>query len=184
MKATFKPGLPALAIAGYSHLVHPVALRGSAGLPWALAYNLLAFVLPGAALVWAGVRLRTDWADAGWLARIGVVLVQLSALAFAAQGLAPLEADTEATGSRLHVLAWMLWWIAFVPGALLLALGARRGIGFALACLAAALLGPLLAPIGPWVGIAQRLAFALWFGWWLAICASASGPGSSRTAGT
>ncbi|HWS77747.1 MAG TPA: DUF998 domain-containing protein, partial [Thermomonas sp.] len=55
-------GLP-----GYSHLVHPVALRGSAGLPWALAYNLLAFVLPGAALVWAGVRLRTDWADAGWL---------------------------------------------------------------------------------------------------------------------
>ena len=201
MKATFKPGLPALAIAGfgaalllaqvgvpeYSHRVHPVALRGSAGLPWALAYNLLAFVLPGAALVWAGVRLRTDWADAGWLARIGVVLVQLSALAFAAQGLAPLEADTEATGSRLHVLAWMLWWIAFVPGALLLALGARRGIGFALACLAAALLVPLLAvfaPIGPWVGIAQRLAFALWFGWWLAICASASGPGSSRTAGT
>ena len=52
---------------------------------------------------------------------------------------------------------------------------------------AAALLVPLLAvfaPIGPWVGIAQRLAFALWFGWWLAICASASGPGSSRTAGT
>ncbi|MBP7159233.1 MAG: hypothetical protein KBA36_10535, partial [Thermomonas sp.] len=76
MKATFKPGLPALAIAcfgvalllaqagvpEYSHRVHPVALRGSAGLPWALAYNLLAFVLPGAALVWAGVRLRTDWA--------------------------------------------------------------------------------------------------------------------------
>ena len=185
MKATFKPGLPALAIAcfgvalllaqagvpEYSHRVHPVALRGSAGLPWALAYNLLAFVLPGAALVWAGVRLRTDWADAGWLARIGVVLVQLSALAFAAQGLLPLDAgDSDATASRLHALAWMLWWIAFVPGALLLALGAQRGKGFALACLTAGVLVPLLAvfaPIGPWVGIAQRLAFALWFGWWL-----------------
>ena len=25
----------------------------------------------------------------------------------------------------------------------------------------------VLAPIGLWVGLAQRLAFALWFGWWL-----------------
>jgi hypothetical membrane protein len=180
-------GLP-----GYSHLVHPVSLRGTAGLPWAFAYNLLAFVLPGALLVWAGQRLRQAWPDAGWAARIGIVLVQLSALAFAAQGVVPLDPnDTDATASRLHALAWMLWWIAFVPGALLLAVGARRGAGFALACLAAAVLVPLLAvfaPIGPWVGIAQRLAFLLWFGWWLlapclAICASASGPGSSTTAG-
>ena len=53
---------------------------------------------------------------------------------------------------------------------LLLALGARRGVGFGLACLAAAVLVPLLAvfaPIGLWVGIAQRLAFLLWFAWWL-----------------
>lgn len=159
-------GLP-----GYSHQVHPVAMRGTAGLPWAFAYNLLAFVLPGAALAWAGMRLRGASGDAGWLARIGIVLVQLSALAFAAQGLVPLDpGDTEATTSRLHVLAWMLWWIAFVPGVLLLALGARRGRGFTLACLSAALLVPLLAmfaPIGLWVGIAQRLAFLLWFGWWL-----------------
>jgi Protein of unknown function (DUF998) len=155
----------------YSHRVHPVALRGTAGLPWALAYNLLAFVLPGAALVWAGQRLRPALVEAGWAARIGIVLVQLSALAFAAQGVVPLDPnDADSTASRLHVLAWMLWWIAFVPGALLLALGARRRTGFALACLAAALLVPLLAvvaPIGPWVGVAQRLAFALWFGWWL-----------------
>lgn len=59
-------------------------------------------------------------------------------------------------------LAWMLWWIAFVPGVLLLAVGARRGIGFSLACLLAGLLVPLLAvfaPVGSWVGLAQRLAF-------------------------
>jgi hypothetical protein len=171
----------------YSHRVHPVALRGSAGLPWAFGFNLLAFVLPGALLAWTGLRLRIALGDAGWLARIGIVLVQLSALAFAAQGLFPLDPqDTDATVSRLHALAWMLWWIAFVPGALLSALGARRGIAFALACLAAAVLVPLLAavaPIGLWVGVAQRLAFALWFGWWLAICASVSGPGSSTTAG-
>lgn len=181
-----------LGVPEYSHLIHPLALRSSAGLPWALAFNVLAFVLPGALLVCAGFRLRSGLGDAGWLARIGIVLVQLSALAYAAQGLLPLDpSDTDSTASRLHALAWMLWWIAFVPGALLLAIGARRGIAFALACVAAAVLVPLLAvlaPIGAWMGIAQRLAFALWFGWWLlagrsaASRVSASAPGSSTTA--
>ena len=155
----------------YSHLVHPVALRGTAGLPRAFAFNLLVFVLPGALLAWSGQRLRGVMGDAGWLARIGLVLVQLSALAFAAQGLLPLDpSDTDSTASRLHVLAWMLWWIAFVPGSMLLAIGARRGVGFALGSAGIGALVPIiavLAPIGPWVGIAQRLAFALWFGWWL-----------------
>jgi hypothetical membrane protein len=185
----------ALANAGlpeYSHRVHPVALRGTAGLPWAFAYNLLAFVLPGALLAWTGLRMRGALGDAGWAARIGIVLVQLSALAFAGQGMFPMDpGDADATASRMHALAWMLWWIAFVPGMVMFALGARRGARFALACLVAGVLVPLLAvfaPIGLWVGIAQRLAFALWFGWWLlasrlAICASASGPGSSTTAG-
>jgi hypothetical protein len=155
----------------YSHFVHPVALRGSAGLPWAFAFNLLAFVLPGMLLAWAGMALRTGLRDAGWLARIGIVLAQLSALAFAAQGLLPLDpTDTDSHASRLHVMTWMLWWIAFVPGAMLLAAGARRGVGFALGSVAIGALVPIiavLAPIGLWVGIAQRLAFALWFGWWL-----------------
>lgn len=155
----------------YSHRVHPVALRGAAGLPWAVAYNALAFVLPGLLLAWTGHVLRGALGDAGWAARIGIVLAIGSALAFAAQGLLPLDpADAGAGASRLHALAWMLWWIAFVPAALLLAAGARRGAGFALACVLGALLVPLLAvlaPIGAWVGLAQRLAFALWLGWWL-----------------
>lgn len=155
----------------YSHRVHPLALRGTAGLPWALAFNLLAFVLPGALLAWAGQRIRNGLGDAGWLARIGIVLAQLSALAFAAQGLLPLDPDDADSGaSRLHALAWMLWWIAFVPAAALCAVGARRGVAFALAGVALGMLVPLiavLAPIGLWVGLAQRLAFGLWFGWWL-----------------
>ena len=50
-----------------------------------------------------------------------------------------------------------------------------------------AVIVPLLAvfaPVGSWVGLAQRLAFATWFGWWLvASRASASAQGSSTTAG-
>ena len=172
----------------YAHRLHPLGLRGAIGMPWAFAFNLFAFVLPGVLLLWAGQRLRDALGDAGWLARIGSVLVQLSALAFAAQGVLPPDAgDSDATASRMHALAWMLWWIAFVPGVLLLAVGARRGIGFSLACLLAGLLVPLLAvfaPVGSWVGLAQRLAFATWFGWWLvASRASASAQGSSATAG-
>ena len=44
------------------------------------------------------------------------MLVQLSALAFAAQGVVPLDPeDTDATASRLHVLAWMLWQLLSAP---------------------------------------------------------------------
>ena len=108
-----------------------------------------------------------------------------------AQGVSPMDPqDPDATASRLHALAWMLWWIAFVPGVWLLALGARRGPWFALACMAAGVLVPLLAvfaPVGVWVGVAQRLAFGLWFGWWCVAAwlsrASTSAPGSTSTAG-
>ena len=177
----------------YSHLLHPVALRGATGLPGALWFNLGAFVLPGLLLVWVGQSLRDAWVDAGWLARIGCVLAQLSALAFALQGVLPLDQrGLDATASRLHVLLWMLWLIAFVPGVLLLALGLRQRRGVALLSVLAAVLVPLiavLAPIGLWVGLAQRLAFALWFGWWLlaaraAICTSASSPKSLPPAKT
>jgi hypothetical protein len=163
--------LARLGLPEYAHRLHPVALRGATGMPWATAFNLAAFVLPGALLAWAGLRLRAALATRGWWVRIGVVLAQWSALAFAAQGLLPLDPrDVDAAASRLHVLAWMLWWIAFVPAALLLALGAGRGRGFAWACVGAAVLVPVLAvlaPIGAWVGLAQRLAFLLWFGWWI-----------------
>ena len=155
----------------YSHRLHPVALRGASGLPGAMLFNAGAFLLPGIALVLAAQALRPALVGRGWAARIGLTLAQLSALAFALQGALPLDASgQDERAMRLHALAWMLWWIAFVPGALLLAAGARRGVGFALGSIVIAALVPViavLAPIGLWVGLAQRLAFALWFAWWL-----------------
>jgi hypothetical protein len=66
----------------------------------------------------------------------------------------------------------MLWWIAFVPGALLLAAAAwrarpRRLMSFTVDLLAAVLVIGLALPAERWLGagIAQRLAFAAWFGW-------------------
>ena len=168
----------------YSHRLHPVGLRGATGLPYALAFNLMLFVVPGVLLALAGQGLRGALHNPGWLARIGIVLVQLSAVAFAMQGAMSMDpSDMDTSMSRLHALAWMLWWIAFVPGAVLLAFGARRGTRFGLVSLAAAVLVPLIAvfaPIGLWVGVAQRLAFAVWFGWWLFACGRRSGRGLSQ----
>lgn len=162
----------------YSHWLHPVALRGASGLPGAMLFNAGAFLLPGIALVLAAQALRPALVGRGWAARIGLTLAQLSALAFALQGALPLDASgQDERAMRLHALAWMLWWIAFVPGSLLLAVRARRGAGFAVACLSAAVLVPLLAvlaPVDAWVGLAQRLAFALWLGWWLLAAAMLS----------
>lgn len=154
----------------YSHRIHPVALRGATGLPGALAFNAGAFLLPGLALAWVAQRLRMPMPATGWAVRVGLTLVQLSALAFSLQGVFVLDASgVDVQAMRLHALMWMLWWIAFVPGAGLLALGLRRQRAFALACVGAGVLVPaiaVLAPVGAWVGVAQRLAFALWLGWW------------------
>ncbi len=170
--------LARLGLPEYSHRVHPVALRGASGLPGSMLFNAGAFLLPAIALLLASQALRPSLAGQGWAARIGLTLAQLSALAFGLQGALPLDASgQDEHAMRLHALMWMLWWIAFVPAMLLLALGARRGAGFAAACVAAAVLVPLLAvlaPVDAWVGLAQRLAFALWLGWWLLAAAMLS----------
>src|SRR3546814_12787547 len=50
----------------------------------------------------------------------------LSALAFAAQGLLPLDPrDLESDASRMHATMWTLWWVALLPAAVLLAFGSR-----------------------------------------------------------
>jgi len=158
------------ALGGYSHALHPPALLGARGVPMAIAFNVLAFVLPGllGMLVMGGVRSRLG--EAHWAARIGSWLWFLSALAFAMQGLLPLDpGDMDASPSRLHANAWTVWWLAFAPGGLLLALGLARTSGWRLlgmTALGGALLLPLFtlyAPLGMSVGISQRVALAIWF---------------------
>lgn len=185
----------ATATEGYSHAQHPLALLGATMMPHAHAFNLLAFVLPGALVAVVALRLRAVLGDrAGWAARIGAQALLLSSLAFAAQGLLPLDlTDLESVASGRHAAAWMLWWIAFATGGALLALGLRRQpewSSLAGATVVAVMLLPLFVLLVPHLlpaGIAQRIAFATWFGW-AAVAGSmlsriaASGSGSSATA--
>jgi len=166
-----------LALPGYSQISHPVAVLGAKGVPHALGFNLLGFVLTGviAAAVALDLRRRLP-GDAGWRLRVGAQLVLLSALGFAAMGLLPLDpADLDNPASSLHATAWMLWWVAFVPGALLIALGlrgrqswrglARASLVAALLVLFAALLAVELMP----AGVAQRVGYLGWLGWLYAV---------------
>jgi len=161
------------ALDGYSQLQMPVALLGAKGFPHALAFNLLAFVVPGALAAAVAMALRRRLpADAGWTLRIGAQLVFLSALAFIAMGLLPLDPnDLESDSSRLHGTVWMLWTVAFVPGAVLLGAGllahapARRFAWMGLAVAAGvSLAGFVLTDFMP-AGLAQRIAFGLWLLW-------------------
>lgn len=156
-----------ISLGGYSQARHPVSLLGALGVPHALAFNLLGFLLPGLLAVLAGLELRRRMPPtAGWSARIGAQLIVFSALAFAAQGLLPLDpSDLYAPSARRHAMAWMLWWIAFVPGALLLAYGMRR-LALASVVAAIAVLGfSLFTPDALAPGVAQRIAFGSWFAW-------------------
>ncbi|MGO1069442.1 DUF998 domain-containing protein [Lysobacter sp. CA199] len=158
------------ALDGYSHWRHPPGLLGARGIEHALAFNLSGYIVPGLALAWVAWRLRDALQAQGALARIGAWLWLWSALAWAAQGVAVLDPqDLDAQASRLHALAWLLWWLAFAPGAVLLGWAALRAPQWrsfgAIAWIAAALLALAivaadlrLAPSAP----AQRLALLAW----------------------
>lgn len=171
----------ALPLPGYIHALMPVGLLGAIGVPRAQAFNALGFVVPGVLMAWSALGLRAalvlapagmaDGATAGrgigW-ARIGATLWLLSAMAFAAQGIWPLDPrDLDGATSQRHATMWTLWWIAFVPGGLMLAMGLwrQRRVAATWALVGAAVL-LLFAAMPPWLlsgPIAQRVALAAWF---------------------
>lgn len=163
-----------LATEGYSHLRHPLALLGARQMEAkGVLFGLFAFVLPGLAGAWVALVLRTRLpAGSGWPGRIGAQLALLAALAFAAQGVLPLDLESMDTGgSRWHGVAWALWALAFPLGAMFVAAGLWRSAGWRGFAAVTALAGVLVVACGflgsGWVGaaLAQRAAFAVWLLW-------------------
>lgn len=151
---------------GYSQWLHPIGLPGASGLPGAWPFNAMVFVLPGLsmALLANGLRDRLP-ADAGWWSRQGCNLALLSALAFAGQGMAPLDPDElDAGASRWHAALWTVWWIAFAAGLLALSLSKPQlrlpGVVIAIVLLLAVLGADLLG-----AAPTQRIATLAWFAW-------------------
>lgn len=164
-------------VPAYRHALQPPALLGATGMPDALAWNLLGFVVPGALAAIALQAVHEALRGDGVMARIGANLLGVSALAFAAQGLLPLRLGQAVdTGTaRMHVVAWMAWWLAALAGFGMVALGARGRRALAIAALLAAVamavaLHAAAVPIAG--GVRERLALAAWFGW--IACASAA----------
>jgi hypothetical membrane protein len=160
--------------AGFSHRTHPLAWLGATGMPGALAFNLVCFVLAGLLAALALWSLRSGLPVAArWSARIGAQLTMLSALAFCAQGLLPLDlADPDGAANAAHGMAWALWWLTFAAGGLAIGFGSRlpsmARSGFAAITVAVALAIPvvvLLLPIWMPNAFAQRAAYVLWFAW-------------------
>lgn len=155
--------------AGFSHWTHPLAWLGAHGVPGALVFNATGFLLPGCLAAFALWPLREGMPEhAPWAARIGAQLVVLSAIAFAAQGVLPLDLDDPEAGGR-HAIAWALWLLAFVAGALGFGLS-RRPVrpGFHSLTAAIAVAVPVMVFVMPqWlpIAVAQRAAFVLWFVW-------------------
>ncbi len=162
-----------VALEGYSQIEHLLDVLGAKGMPRATAFNLIGLVLPGLLAVIAALQLRPRMPEGSrWPVRIGAQLLLLSALGLVAFGVFPVDpADLHNSASGWHAVAWMLWWVAFVPGGLLLGWGLRgapawRTSGWlaaltAVALLALVMVGVELLP----AGFAQRLAFAIWWGW-------------------
>lgn len=179
------------AFGGFSNLRHPVAALGASGVPRAALFNACAFVIPGLMAVFVAQSLRARMTHARFAARLGVQVLTLASLAFAALGLLPLDShDLLSSASRLHAATWTLWWLGFVAGGALLGAGMRatphtRRSWAVCACALAALVFAIVLPGLLPVGLSQRLAFAAWFAAVLLLAPSrdaASAPGSSPTA--
>lgn len=162
--------LVTLLIAAVMHgwpLSAPLALPGATGMPAAWLFNALAWILPGLVVAIAALRQRAGSPEVGMTAGIALRLMLLAALAFAAQGVLPLDPEAFDGGtSRWHATAWMIWTLAFAAGALLagIALPAVRWASLALCAIVTIC---LFAPTLTGAEIATRLSLACWWAWTL-----------------
>jgi hypothetical protein len=134
--------------------------------------DLLRFAVPGivlAAIAWGLhgspiVRKRV-------VTRIGANLMLISALAFAVQGIVAFDpADPHSFASRLRVAAWSVSWLAFIPGAPMLAMAFGRRFAAWSIPASAIMCVPGLMDAFPAMamhaGLVGLAFYPTWFAWW------------------
>lgn len=110
----------------YSHVVNTVSELGAAGTPYATAWNIVGFIIPGALLAITGSTIARAAHAAPSLSRtLATVLLALSGLAVAGQGVMPAEmvngvADVTSASTRGHFISSLISGAAWAVGALLL----------------------------------------------------------------
>jgi hypothetical membrane protein len=167
-------------IPGFSHATDPVAVLGSAAAPQAAWFNLAGRVVPGVAIAGLAIVLERalDRAAGSRTLRIGTGLLLIAGLAFAAQGLMPVDlSDLDGAASRRHAALHAAAQLAWIAAAVMLCAATWRmrgwrapmliGLGFAV------VLGvDMLAPLTTWTpglrgapGAVERAMLALWLLW-------------------
>jgi len=120
----------------YSHLANTISELGAAGTPYARAWNVLGFIVPGVLLAIVGaVIARTANTTPSPLRTLATVLLVLSGLAVAGQGVMPAEmangvADVTSASTRGHFISSLVSGAAWAVGALLLVGPMRRSVNW------------------------------------------------------
>ncbi|HEY7674617.1 MAG TPA: DUF998 domain-containing protein [Burkholderiales bacterium] len=162
----------------YSHVANTISELGAVGTPYATAWNVLGFIIPGALLAIVGAAIARAANTTPSLSRtLATALLVLSGLAIAGQGVMPAEmangvADVTSASTRGHFISSLVSGAAWAVGALMLVGPMRRNPGWrglhvvsvmlvVLALVAAFALRGTLPD-----GLAQRIGngfFCIWF---------------------
>lgn len=178
--------LAAASTDGYASMQHPVGLLGSDFSPHHDWFNPLGFVLPGLLVALFALALERVLHPSGHVLRIGFGMLLLAALAFAAQGLFPLDlGDLDAGSSRRHAVANAVFLLGGGGAGLLLGLAllpraALRPAAVLGLLLAAGVAFQVGAPSHRWglefvPGAVERVLLLLWYAWLVALACGARG---------
>lgn len=174
----------AAAYPGYSHSHKAISELGALGAPHALLWNLFGFIVPGVLLSMCGAGLAKAIEVSDRRTAVYWLLV-MSGVGFAGTGLIPAEVRDGSPFMRSpftlgHVLMTFLSGIPWVIAAFLLIGRAKRnpawhrsrGVIIVLAAVCAAgfavnILAQAIPVLAHRPGLAQRISFGVYFGWFL-----------------
>jgi len=164
---------------GYSHVVNTISELGAIGTTNATLWNVFGFIVPGILLAIVGARIASTAHRRPSLSRtIATILLALSGLAIAGQGLIPAQmvngvADITSGYTRAHFVSSLISGAAWATGALMLFGPMKRNPDYRSLHIISIVL-VMLALIASFTlrgnlpdGLAQRIGNAFFCAWFL-----------------